>query len=138
MKKLEHTADPVRSESVKRRLMEIIEEAEQVKKIYPAFNLEKEFENPVFRRLMVSGVPVISAFELIHRDEVNGILIEKAVRQAEKRITGAIQSGAQRPAENGNFSFSASITDFNPKNMSKEERKNIKERVRRGENVYLG
>ena len=126
------------NETAKRRLMEIIEESEKVKAVYPMFNLEKEFENPVFRRLAAAGVPVIAAFELIHRDEVNGLLIERAVRQAEKRISGSIQSGAERPTENGNSHKAAALTDFDPKNLSKEERKNIKERVRRGENVYLG
>ena len=69
---------------------------------------------------------------------MNGLLIERAVRQAEKRISGSIQSGAERPTENGNSHKAAALTDFDPKNLSKEERKNIKERVRRGENVYLG
>ena len=81
---------PEKNEAARRRLMEIIDEAEKAKEIYPSFELDREFENPVFRRLMSAGVPVISAYELIHRDEVNALLIEKAVRQAEKRIASAV------------------------------------------------
>ena len=85
------------SQSARRRLLEIIDEAERAAEIYPGFDLDREFENPVFRRLTAAGVPVISAYELVHRDEVNTILIEKAVKQAEKRITSSIQSGSKRP-----------------------------------------
>ena len=85
------------NETARKRLMEIMDEAEEAKKLYPSLNLDREFENPVFRRLMVSGVPVVSAYELIHRDEVNLMLVERAVKQAEKRISAAIQSGAARP-----------------------------------------
>ena len=74
------------NETARKRLMEIMDEAEEAKKLYPSLNLDREFENPVFRRLMVSGVPVVSAYELIHRDEVNLMLVERAVKQAEKRI----------------------------------------------------
>ena len=91
---------PEKNEAARRRLMEIIDEAEKTKKVYPSFNLDKEFENPVFRRLLSAGVPVISAYELIHRDEVNSLLIEKAVRQAEKRIASAVSSGTRVPDEN--------------------------------------
>lgn len=131
---LKEKAD-VKDESARRRLMEIIEEAEEASGVYPGFDLDREFENPMFRRLVASGVPVISAYELIHRDEVNSLLIEKAVRQAEKRISGAIQSGAKRPSENGSNPQSSSVTEFDPRKLSKEERKNIRERVKRGESV---
>ncbi len=124
-----------KDESARRRLMEIIEEAEEASGVYPGFDLDREFENPMFRRLVASGVPVISAYELIHRDEVNSLLIEKAVRQAEKRISGAIQSGAKRPSENGSNPQASAVAEFDPRKLSKEERKNIRERVKRGESV---
>lgn len=123
------------NETVRKRLMEIMDEAEEAKKLYPSLNLDREFENPVFRRLMVSGVPVVSAYELIHRDEVNLMLVERAVKQAEKRISAAIQSGASRPNENG--ASSALQTETDPRRLSKADRKNIKDRVARGERVYL-
>ncbi|GFI61252.1 hypothetical protein IMSAG049_00409 [Clostridiales bacterium] len=125
------------SETAKRRLMEIIDEAEEVSRIYPTFNLDREFESPIFRRLMAAGVPVITAYELIHRNELNDIMIEKAVRNTERRISKAIQTGATRPHENGHYGASQSVVSFDPKNLSKEERNNIKERVRRGENIYF-
>ena len=123
------------NETARKRLMEIMDEAEEAKKLYPSLNLDREFENPVFRRLMVSGVPVVSAYELIHRDEVNLMLVERAVKQAEKRISAAIQSGAARPNENG--ASSALQTETDPRRLSKADRKDIKDRVTRGDRVYL-
>ena len=128
---------PEKNESARRRLMEIIDEAEKTKKVYPSLNLDKEFENPVFRRLLSAGVPVISAYELIHRDEVNSLLIEKAVRQAEKRIASAVSSGTRVPDENGSRPSAASVSTVDPRNLTKAERKSIREKVRRGESVYL-
>lgn len=133
----EKEAAPVKNETARKRLMEIIEEAEKVREVYPSFSLDKEFENPVFRRLMTAGVPVISAYELIHRDEVNALLIEKAVRQAEKRIASAVSSGSRMPEENGSRDSAASVTSVDPRNLTKAQRKSIKEKVRRGESVYL-
>ena len=128
---------PEKNEAARRRLMEIIDEAEKAKEIYPSFELDKEFENPVFRRLMSAGVPVISAYELIHRDEVNALLIEKAVRQAEKRIASAVSSGTKIPDENGSSPSAASLSSVDPRNLTKEQRKSIREKVRRGESIYL-
>ena len=128
---------PEKNEAARRRLMEIIDEAEKAKEIYPSFELDREFENPVFRRLMSAGVPVISAYELIHRDEVNALLIEKAVRQAEKRIASAVSSGTKIPDENGSSPSAASLSSVDPRNLTKEQRKSIREKVRRGESVYL-
>lgn len=136
-KRLRKETIPERNESARRRLMEIIEEAEDTKKIYPSFDLDKEFENPVFRRLLSAGVPVISAYELIHRDEVNSLLIEKAVRQAERRIASAVSSGTRMPDENGSRPSAAAVSSVDPRNLTKAERKSIREKVRRGENVYL-
>lgn len=126
-----------RDEAARRRLMEIIDEAEGVKKVYPAFDLDREFDNPMFRRLMAAGVPVISAYELMHRDEINGLLAEKAVRQAEKRISAAISSGEKRPKENGSAGKSAAVMSFDPKGLSGEERRSIRERVKRGERIVF-
>ena len=114
---------PEKNEAARRRLMEIIDEAEKAKEIYPSFELDREFENPVFRRLMSAGVPVISAYELIHRDEVNALLIEKAVRQAEKRIASAVSSGTKIPDENGSSPSAASLSSVDPRNLTKEQRK---------------
>ncbi|MCD8036974.1 MAG: hypothetical protein LUE88_06335 [Clostridiales bacterium] len=125
----------IKDESARRRLMEIIEEAEKAAAVYSGFDLDREFENPMFRRLVASGVPVISAYELIHRDEVNSLLIEKAVRQAERRISGAIQSGAKRPGENGSNHQATAMAEFDPRRLTKEERKSIRDRVKRGETV---
>ena len=52
---------PEKNEAARRRLMEIIDEAEKAKEIYPSFELDREFENPVFRRLM-SAFSMSSAF----------------------------------------------------------------------------
>lgn len=126
-----------RDETARKRLMEIIDEAEKVKKVYPSFDLDREFEDPMFRRLMAAGVPVISAYELMHRDEINGLLVEKAVRQAEKRISAAISSGEKRPKENGSAGKSTAVMSFDPRKLSGEERKSIRERVRRGESIVF-
>lgn len=126
-----------KNESARRRLMEILDEAEKAKQVYPSFDLDREFEDPVFRRLLSAGVPVISAYELIHRDEVNSLLIEKAVRQAEKRIASAVSSGNRVPDENGSRPSAAAVSTVDPRNLTKEERKSIREKVRRGESVYF-
>ena len=121
----------------RKRLEQIIMEAEEAKAVYPDLSLDVEFENSDFRRLMAAGIPVLSAYELIHRDEIMSAAMESATKRTAKKVISAIQSGAKRPAENGAFSSTGAIVNDDPKKMSRQERRDIKDRVRRGEKIYM-
>ena len=59
-----------------------------------------------------------------------------------QKISNAIQAGTRRPDENGTSGQAASVTTFNYRNASIEQRNALKKRIReaaaRGEKLYPG
>lgn len=128
-------------EAASRQLMEqTMAESEQLKQIYPGFDLEAELLNPQFGNLLVtlqhSGFPdaVRTAYESVHRDEIMGGAMQYAVQKTKQQMANAIQAGAQRPAENGAATAPAQ-SRVNPANMTPQQRREIRERAMRGEHI---
>lgn len=113
--------------------------AEEVKQIYPGFNLDVEMQNPEFERLTwQAGVPLRTAYEIMHKDEILAKGMEVATQKTAEMLSNKIQSGKGRPSENGLQSKAAAKTEgTSPSTWSKEYRAEIRDRVRRGEKVVL-
>ena len=47
-----------------------MQQAEALKQVYPSFDFATEAQNEQFRRLLQSGIPLQTAFEVIHKDEI--------------------------------------------------------------------
>jgi len=120
----------------------IVEQGNLVKEMYPTFDLDIEMSNPQFGRLLAtmqkSGFPnpVQTAYEAVHREEIMGGAMRYAVQQTQQKISNSIQSGMQRPQENGTSNASAgSPTEFDPSKLTKEQIAEIKSRAARGERI---
>lgn len=121
---------------------EIVAQGEEVKKLYPDFNMDAELENPNFGRLLAtfqrSGFPnaLRTAYETVHRDEIMGGAMRYAVSQTEQKISNSIQSGMRRPSENGTRQqSSSSVGNIDPSKLTKEQLLDIKMRAERGERI---
>ncbi|MBQ1409821.1 MAG: hypothetical protein IIY94_00885 [Oscillospiraceae bacterium] len=102
---------------------ELMAQAETTKAKYPEFDLEKELEHPAFGRLLCSGVDPCTAYEVIHRREQEC----RNQRMAEN---------ACRPLENGLGNASlATVSKPDPRNLSRQERKLLRRRAARGEEI---
>ena len=115
------------------------QQARELQSIYPGFDLDREMENPEFERLAWrAGVPLRTAYEVVHKDEILGTGMQYAVQQTMEKASHAIQSGSMRPSESGLSSQSTSVVgQKSPRNWTKEERDEIVARVKRGERVVL-
>ena len=121
-----------------RRMMEhyaaLFARAEELKAEYPDFDLAREMENPIFVRLTAPGVDIDpgTAYEIIHRRD-----LEKARRSEDfARTVQAVRSGSLRPDESALTGARAAVpVRTDPKNLSAEDRKDIRKRVQRGERV---
>lgn len=110
-------------------------QADQVKAIYPDFDLKAEVQNREFLGLLKAGIPVQKAYETIHLDElVNGAAIN-AARQAEQRTVSNIKNRATRPAENGTSSQSTAKIKSDVHSLTPADRAEIARRVARGEKI---
>lgn len=122
------------------RIAAWMSQAEQVKSIYPAFDLDTEIVNPQFQTLLrtleSNGFPnaMQVAFETIHRDQIQPAAMQYAAKKAQEATVNAIKSGSARPSENGS-SQAASLTKIDPSKLTRAQIKEIRERVAMGERI---
>jgi len=114
----------------------LVEQGKQVAQLYPGFDLNTEMSNPAFARLTALGVDAKTAYEVIHKDEILAGSMQYASQQTAQKISNAIQSNSLRPQENGLGKNATAITRVtDPKTMSKEQRKYLRDYVNSGGRV---
>ena len=97
-------------------------EGEQVKAVYPDFDLSTESKNPQFLAMLKAGVPVQHAYEVIHMDEIKAGVAQNTARRTEKQVVDGIRAKGSRPAENGTSSQSAFTVKDDPHKWTKQDR----------------
>ena len=126
-------------ENADKTVAEWIKQSEQVKAIYPSFNLEAELQNPKFIDVLrIPGVDVKTAFELIHKDEILGSAMQFAVKTTEKKLTDKIIANGARPSENGISSQSASVVKSDVSKLTSADIDEVKRKLARGEKITFG
>ena len=111
-------------------------QSEQLKSVYPSFNLENELQNAKFVDLLkVPGVDVRTAYELIHKDEIIAGAMQFTAKTVEQKIANKIMANGARPTENGMSSQSAAVVKSDVSQLSKADRQEIIRRVARGEKI---
>lgn len=108
-------------------------QTEDLKKLYPDFDLDTELQNNNFVKMLRSGIDPKTAFEVIHHDEILPAAMQWAVKQTKEQTAKAVAANAARPTENSVSSQSAATVKPDFSKMTGAEIRNIRERVMRGE-----
>lgn len=112
-----------------------MQEAEQVKQIYPSFDLKEELQNPNVRRYLMAGVPLKDVYEQTHlREIISGSMQYSANRAAEK-VAKSVASGMRRPAEGAMGSQAPVVSKRNVSQLTRADREEILRRAERGEKI---
>lgn len=111
------------------------EEAESVKNIYSSFDLKTELNNPAFSRLLKSNVPMQTAYEVIHKDEIIPMAMQIASQKAAERVANSVASNKARPSENGMTNQSPAITRVDISKLTSKQMEEYKARARKGEKI---
>ena len=121
-------------------IIKLEQQAEAMKKVFPNFDLRKELQNPAFARMTSPnvGISVEDAYYAVHRNEIQTASMQVAAQKTAQKISNAIASGSRRPDENGTSGQAPSVTTFDYRSMSPEQRKALKDRIRSGEKIYPG
>jgi hypothetical protein len=121
------------------------QQGEALKKVFPKFDLRTELQNPAFARMVAPGTGIMSvedAYKAVHRKELEAAQSQVIAQQTAQKISNAIQAGSRRPDENGTSGQSASVTTFDYSRASKEQREALKREIyaakARGEKLYPG
>ncbi len=127
-------------EKVDQRFNQIYQQSEEMKKVFPNFNLREELKNPVFARMMAPDMPftVEQAYHAVHYKELQTAAMQVAAQKTAQKISNDIQAGNRRPDENGTSGQAPSVTTFDYRNASREQREALKKRIRSGEKIYPG
>lgn len=124
-----------RQEASQKAWGKVMQQAEEAKQVYPSLDIDAEMQNPGFGRLVAAGVPVRTAYEVVHRDEIMGGAMQYTAQQTAEKISNAVAAGARRPNEGGMGAGSSAETKIDPAKLTKEQRAEIRKRVLRGEAV---
>ena len=111
-------------------------QAEQLKSVYPSFDLETEMRNPKFVDLLrVPSIDVRTAYEVLHKDEIIPAAMQFTAQTVERKLANKIMANGARPSENGMNSQSAAVVKSDVSQLSKADRREIERRVARGEKI---
>lgn len=110
-------------------------QADALTQKYPGFDFATELQNPEMGKLLTAGVPVETAYLVLHNDE----LIQGAMYATANNVAAAtaqnIAARGQRPRENGATSQSSAVVKSDVHKLSRADRAEIARRVLMGENI---
>ena len=110
----------------------IMKGAEDAKRAYPSFDLERECSDRAFVNLIASGLSVKSAYEALHHGEI----VAGAMQYAADRVAEAASRAAPpRPIENGTSKGADADLRRDVSKMSAAEIRDVLRRVERGEKI---
>lgn len=125
--------DPVTVERVK----ELAERVKQAKEYYPELDIATELADPSFAMLLrICQNDPKRAYEMKYHDRIVTNAMHYAVRCAEQRLAENIMKRSFRPSEGAAVPASAVMIASDPKSLTKQQRSDIKKRVRRGEKIF--
>lgn len=121
-------------------LQKLVQQGEELKKVYPDFDLMTELGNEKFRRMTGpnGGLTVEQAYHAIHYRELMPQVAQAGIQRAQTQISQSLQANAARPVEGAmQGNTAAADIHIDPRSMTRQQREAIKDRVRRGEKIVL-
>ena len=125
------------NEMTQRHVSNLIQQAEAFKEKVPTFDIQAEMENPQFKKLVDPpelggvGLPVETAFNAFHHNEIMQATLANAVNQASISTANAVQTNLNRPQESGLNASHSPMTKLDPSKLKLEDFKKIQEEFRR-------
>lgn len=113
---------------------EVLRQADEAKEIYPNLDIEQEMLNEDFAQLVAVNVPVKTAFEVIHHDELQAMSAKAIADQTAQKVANSVKANKKRTGE-GQESGTPVVVKNDPKSLTDEDREKIYERVMAGEKI---
>ena len=133
-------ARTIEQQKFQQHIMKLEQQGEALKKVFPNFDLRTELKNPAFARMTSPnvGISVEDAYYAVHRNEIMSGAMQVTAQKVAQKISNDIQAGSRRPNENGTSGQAPSVTTFEYRSMSPQQREALKKRIRSGEKIYPG
>ena len=134
----------IQEQKIRNHFTGLEQQALEMKKIVPNFDLQTELKNPAFLRMTSPnvGISVRDAYYAVHHDEMQTAAMQATAKATAQNISNNIQARQRRPDENGISGQAPSATTFDYSKASREQReafkRDLRARMARGEKVYPG
>lgn len=109
------------------------EQAEQVKRAFPDFDLAKELENETFQRILQSGVNMQSAYVAAHEAEILQGAMQYTAAEVRRATANDIAARGTRPRENASSSQAAATLKTDVSKLTRADREALSRRAAAGE-----
>ena len=140
-KKIERENQSYREAEEERRKQAVFaqwdKEAEELKNIYPSFDVASEQQNEQFMKLLGAGVPMRTAYEVAHKDEIIRSAMSFTAEKTAEKVANSFRANSSRPSENGLSSKSASVNNLDISKLSRQQMEEYKQRALNGERIDL-
>ena len=113
-------------------------QADETKQIYGAFDFEAEMQNPEFVSLLQANIPVRTAYEVIHKDDIISGAMQFAANTIEQKVAKSVAANRARPSENGLSRQAASTVRKDVNSLTDADLAEVHKRVARGERITFG
>lgn len=125
----------VEQQKIHEHLVRLHQQGEELKKVFPSFDLSAELKNPAFVRMTSPnvGISVEDAYYAVHRKEIQSAAMQVTAQRTAEQMANSIRAGQSRPVENGTSAQAPSITTFDYAHASKEQREALKRQIREAE-----
>jgi len=124
-----------REQFAQSQMSDWMKQAEQIRTVYPGFDLQTEAANSQFVSLLRNGVDVKTAYEVLHIDDIKASTAQMAGKRTETNITSNIRAKGQRPAEAGIAAPPGVIIKNDVSKLTAADRKEIARCAARGETI---
>lgn len=123
-------------ERLKGRIHSWLKQADEFKESMPDFDLRNEIRgNKLFSQMLLSGVPLKTAYETVHRDEILSGAMAYTAGKVREQVVKGIQAKGMRPMENGISSESAIVTSVDVNNLTSQDILKILKQVENGASI---
>lgn len=137
-------AKTLEQQKIQQHIAKLEQQGEAMKQTFPNFDLRTELQNPAFARMTAPnvGISVEDAYYAVHRNEIQSAAMQVTAQKTAQKISNSIQAGSRRPEENGTTGQAPSVTTFDYRKASREQREALKKAIQdaaaRGEKLYPG
>lgn len=114
-----------------------VNEANEVQKLYPSFELSSELQNPEFKSLLKNNIPMKTAYETLHLGELMQGVSEFSAKKAEENTMLNIRSRQMRPRESISGNSRGVVIKDDPSKLTAKDRAEIIRRASNGEKIYF-
>ena len=123
------------TQQIQRQMEEWDRQANNLKQIFPNFDLDTELENPDFEKALRSGLSIDRAFYAVHGAEITSGAMQYTAQAVRQATAEDLATRRNRPVENGLSPMASVKVSKDVHNLTKKERAEIARRSMNGETI---